>query len=1007
MALRRGGLHPFQQTLVVLLQEVICDAGKYRSELSELQMIFGKVSEDWRGNAVVHTTNLQHTRGKVLPSAITCVLSCDELRFSAISLHIPHHATLSQTEQILQQVQPHCHTTHKAVLGIDANETFSKASSRKQIKATTARGETLLHWFEEQNLHFPEQAFHLPSHFPYNSRLEARRLDYVLARHLLCDEGEVLQQRDIATSDHEPISVPLTVLTRACSRKPPPPWTSRCLRPGTQVRQVLDSNLQTGGDPLHQIQQLAVKITESRRRGKGFVESAELKQLRRRALHTPPGGERRELWKSARKLQQKEQKLWRKTAVRKVAEQDWSVKKVLVELSRDHSWELALTERDDWRTSLRKHFESIFHKQPQGEVTAKMQAVLHRLTYLCKHTAWRPFTMEDLYAIRLKWKNGKSCGPDQVSHEALKAILPHPTWRERLREVFNDMLYTARIEDSIEAGATVLLAKVTQPGDWGDTRPITLSSVLLKSFGQLLLRRSGDVIQTPARLQWCRRGRQGVELIMILRRIARMAHDWGLEFYIAKLDIRKAFDSVFQESLAQHVSDVVGEHGGQPWEARAWVSLVHADKISVQVSGESIPIQQSNGVRQGAPESPVAFGALVAKDLDASVQAAKPSKPHTDHPPPEDGGSYMDDNYIWSTSRSHTQHLLTDISERLPRRGLHLHPVKTDIIHNDEGKVTFEVAGQTVAAKGPHHIMRVLGSPLSFQGGTAMIVAEMQARARKAFWAHREAFKSGASLRDKLKLHVVLVRQSALWACQTWPCHTSLLKAVNTVQLAQIRTMLGLKRQPTEEWATWNKRSLRRCRSALFHSGGTRWSSFVLSQIWTAIGHIPRWPGDLPLAQLIAWWDEQRDAGVRIKHAARFNAFMDIDRQLSDTAGKQWADTARDRIAWANLESKFVAMYDVPWSSGKQDSLANLAPNSSQGSDDVLDEPKPKHKTKQSRQRHKKQTPTAQTTRQAPTGGNSRNRRHTSNIVGHKPGFSLAEAYNRANNTTPNTRSGS
>ena len=74
-----------------------------------------------------------------------------------------------------------------------------------------------------------------------------------------------------------------------------------------------------------------------------------------------------------------------------------------------------------------------------------------------------------------------------------------------------------------------------------------------------------------------------------------MAHDWGLEFYIAKLDIRKAFDSVFQESLAQHVSEVVGERGGQPWEVRAWVSLVHADKIAVQVAGESVPVQQSNG----------------------------------------------------------------------------------------------------------------------------------------------------------------------------------------------------------------------------------------------------------------------------------------------------------------------------------------------------------------------------------------------------------------------------
>ena len=646
LALRRGRIHPFENTLVVLLQEVICDPGKFHSELGELQMLFGKGTEDWRGNAVVHTTNLRHSRGKVLPSAISCVLTSEELRFGAVSLHIPHHATLSQTEQILQQLQPHADTTHKAVLGVDANETFSAANLNKQHKANTARGELLLHWFEKRELHFPQQAIHLPSHFPYNNRLEARRLDYILTRHLLCDQGGVLQHRDIATSDHEPIAVPLTTLTKSVKRRQPPPWTSRSLRPGGTIQLLLDEASQNSGDPVHQIQQLAVNLTETRRRGQGFRESSQLKQLRRQALQEHPGGGRRDLWKAVRKLQIQEQRSWKKRSMQKIAEQDWNVKKVLVETSRDHSWELALTEKEDWRTTLRRHFEGIFHKQRPGEVAMRMKTILLHLSYLCKRTAWKPFKMEDLYAIRLKWKNGKSCGPDMVSHEGLKAMLPHPVWGERLRELFNDMLYTARIAENIEASVTVLLAKVTQPAEWGDTRPITLSSVLLKSFGQLLLQRSGDVIQTPARLQWCRRGRQGIELIMILRRLARMAHDWGLEFYIAKLDIRKASDSVFQESLAQHVSETVGEQGGHPWEARAWVSLLHAEKIAVQVAGESIPIRQSNGVRQGAPESPVAFGALVAKDLDASITAAKHSKPHTDHPHQKMGGA------TWTTTTS-------------------------------------------------------------------------------------------------------------------------------------------------------------------------------------------------------------------------------------------------------------------------------------------------------------------------------------------------------------------
>ena len=195
--------------------------------------------------------------------------------------------------------------------------------------------------------------------------------------------------------------------------------------------------------------------------------------------------------------------------MQKVAELDWSMKKALVEQSRDHTWELSLTNDDQWRTRLREHFEKIFYRQQQVTVTAKIRGILDQLTAQCKKTPWVPFSIEDLQAVKEKWKKGKSCGPDMVSHEAPKAILPHPTWGNRLLEIFNDMLYTICVVKSIETGATVVLAKITQPVTWGDTRPITLSSVLLKTFGQLLLRRAGDCIQAPARLQWCRRGRQG------------------------------------------------------------------------------------------------------------------------------------------------------------------------------------------------------------------------------------------------------------------------------------------------------------------------------------------------------------------------------------------------------------------------------------------------------------------------------------------------------------------
>ncbi|CAE7807571.1 unnamed protein product [Symbiodinium sp. CCMP2592] len=928
-ALRRQKIRPFSGSLIVAVQEVICDVGKHHDTLDELQIIFGKRDEDWRGTGIVHTSNLQHTRGKILPCSISCTLTSSGLRIGAFSIHLPHHATLSASEQLLQGIHAQVQSHSRAVIGIDANETFSEAQQNRQIKASSARGELLLEWFEEHQCHFPQQEIAEPSHFPYNPRLEPRRLDYVLAKKLLCNPGGVLKQRDIATSDHEPIAVPLTDITIADGPKDrqPAPWSARTLRSHDEVDRIMDHHATAGGDPVHQLQQVAVAITKPGKDKKPFRESDELRQLRRAALLAEPGVERRRLWKQARKLHQSEHKLWRHLAMKKVAELDWGMKKALVEQSRDHSWELGLLEDSDWRGALRLHFEKIFCRQKQVVVTAAIRGIMDKLQRLCKNTPWKPFCMEELQTVKVKWKNGKSCGPDMVSHEALKALLPHPIWGNRLLALFNDMLYTCRIIESVEAGATILLAKTSQPADWSETRPITLSSVLLKTLSQLLLQRAGDSIQTPARLQWCRRGRQGIELIMILRRLARVARDWGMEFYIAKLDIRKAFDSIYQESLAEHVSSAVGEKARLPWEARAWVSLLHAQQINIEIAGESIPIPQSNGVRQGAPESPVAFGSVVAVDLDAAIAEARTSKPAGEDSPPEDGGSYMDDNYIWSTDRKHFQHMLSSLDGRLPRRGLFLHPGKTDIISTSDKETTFKVAGEDVLTNGPKHIFHVLGSPLSFQGGTAMLLAEAQSRARKAFWCHRESFTSDATFRQKLQIHVVLVRQSALWACQTWPCHSNLLRSVNAIQLGQVRTMLGLRRQPCEEWATWNKRSLRRSRLALFHSGGLRWSTFVLSQIWTAVGHICR--GD-PIGgatfqwHSLRWWQRQKDRGIPVQHAQRFNAYMDIDRQLSETAGPEWFAIAQDRDAWGELEAVFIERYDVPWSSGKQGSIANL-----------------------------------------------------------------------------------
>ena len=129
------------------------------------------------------------------------------------------------------------------------------------------------------------------------------------------------------------------------------------------------------------------------------------------------------------------------------------------------AWELRLQDDEAWRQTLVKHFEGIFTRRPRAEVDRRFTAILENLTKACKHKPWQPFQDDELKAARKRWKNGKSCGLDAVSHEALKILLDDDYWRGKLPELFSDMLYVGKLQEAIERGITVLLAKGQTPND--------------------------------------------------------------------------------------------------------------------------------------------------------------------------------------------------------------------------------------------------------------------------------------------------------------------------------------------------------------------------------------------------------------------------------------------------------------------------------------------------------------------------------------------------------------
>ena len=198
-----------------------------------------------------------------------------------------------------------------------------------------------------------------------------------------------------------------------------------------------------------------------------------------------------------------------------------------------------------WRTDLTRHFEGIFAKAPAGRTSRALGDTRQALAALCKQTPWRPFTELDLTRATCTWKKGKATGPDAVTHELLWTLMQEPRWTTRLLHMMNDFLYKGAIPQQVQAGVTILLPKTLA---WGG------HTTHQAQFGP------PQVVRPVAAAAWgggqhpgggpAAMGSEGKAKLPNVRH----AKDWGVPTWLVKLDVRKAFDSVWQESMEDMVA---------------------------------------------------------------------------------------------------------------------------------------------------------------------------------------------------------------------------------------------------------------------------------------------------------------------------------------------------------------------------------------------------------------------------------------------------------------------
>ena len=194
---------------------------------------------------------------------------------------------------------------------------------------------------------------------------------------------------------------------------------------------------------------------------------------------------------------------------------------------------------------------------------------------------------------------------------------------------------------------------------------------------------------------------------------------------------------------------------------------------------------------------------------------------------------------------------------------------------------------------------------------------------------HRKLFTGAGSMDHKMLAYTRYISTSALWAIGAAHPHDSLLKGINSIQLIQLRQVFCVKRRTLEPWDQWHQRSLRQARVYLASRPTHRWSSIALAQVWRLWGHTARNDRDTGLMlgwRNQEWWRAEQSKPQGLRHPSRFNAMLETEK-LIEKIGSQWREAAQNREKWKELEQSFVRKYDPPWSSGKQASIDNLAPN--------------------------------------------------------------------------------
>lgn len=391
-------------------------------------------------------------------------------------------------------------------------------------------------------------------------------------------------------------------------------------------------------------------------------------------------------------------------------------------------------------------------------------------------------------------KNGKAAGHDQITAEMLKSMGSEGL--KILKVICNKAWMEGKVPQDWKIGIIVPLHKKGDKSDCSNYRGITLLSIVSKIYERILQRKLTKITEPTLEQSQSgfRKGRSIQDHIFTIKQLTEKFMEKNEEFYMAFIDLEKAFDSV----PINIVEDSMMRRNVPPMLIRAIMSLLKDGTCCVRTDNMQSAIFPTNeGLRQGGVLSPDLFN-LAIDDVIKEVNT-KISKLHVGYRNLVavwiSECAFADDVGIFARNKEQLQQNLIVWNEALKARNLKINENKTKImkIGKTQENISIKLNNKEIEQVDS---FKYLGTIIDSKGSQEKEINARIESASRVFHSLKNVLigKKEVSRKAKMSIYKTVFLPTLTFGSESWTLSNKLKSRIQSMEMKYLRKVLGVTR---------------------------------------------------------------------------------------------------------------------------------------------------------------------------------------------------------------------